>query len=290
MANLSLKRKQNNPGHFYVDSTCIDCGTCYWVAPESFQYSAGQAKAVNPSNQDKNKAFKALFSCPTQSIGVTDNHDAQGSRVLSEIPYPIIDEVYHCAFHSKDSYGATSYLIKNPNGNILIDSPRFSPHLEKKISQMGGLSWQLLTHKDDVADSDRYNSIFKSNRCIHKDDSNSKTSAYELLLEGDEIIGLTKDIQVIPVPGHTKGSVCYLYKEKYLFTGDHLAFSYDLGHLYAFKDACWYDFREQTESMKKLLNFSLEAILPGHGAPMLAPSQVIKKSLEACIKWMESQV
>ena len=33
---------------------------------------------------------------------------------------------------------------------------------------------------------------------------------------------------MIPVPGRTKGSVCYLYQEKYLFTGDHLAFQKNL--------------------------------------------------------------
>ena len=33
-----------------------------------------------------------------------------------------------------------------------------------------------------------------------------------------------EDFEIIFVPGHTKASVCYLYKpEKSLFTGDHLA-------------------------------------------------------------------
>ena len=77
---------------------------------------------------------------------------------------------------------------------------------------------------------------------IHEDDKTSKTSDYEHFFSGEEVINLNDEMKMIPVPGNTKGSVVYLFQNRVLFTGDHLAFSRDLGHLYAFKTACWYDF------------------------------------------------
>jgi len=36
MASLALRLPQNEPGDFYVDSTCIDCDACRQIAPATF--------------------------------------------------------------------------------------------------------------------------------------------------------------------------------------------------------------------------------------------------------------
>ena len=36
MANLKHRRSQNISGDLYVDSSCIDCDTRRWMAPEIF--------------------------------------------------------------------------------------------------------------------------------------------------------------------------------------------------------------------------------------------------------------
>ena len=54
MAKPSLKVEENVAGNFYVDSTCIDCGTCRRFAPAvfgetedySFVYSQPQSMQV----------------------------------------------------------------------------------------------------------------------------------------------------------------------------------------------------------------------------------------------------
>jgi hypothetical protein len=58
-------------------------------------------------------------------------------------------------YHSKDSFGATPYLIVRPSGNIMIDTPRFNENLAKNIEAQGQLEFIILTHKDDVADHER---------------------------------------------------------------------------------------------------------------------------------------
>jgi glyoxylase-like metal-dependent hydrolase (beta-lactamase superfamily II)/ferredoxin len=287
MADITKLRSENIKGNFFVDSDCISCGACYWIAPENFCDIEGYSAVFNqPNDEHLEKAYQALLSCPVNSIGTKEN-DPIISKIMSELPFKIDGDVYHCGFHSKESYGATSYFIKNETGNILIDSPRYVSQLSRAFGKLGGVSTYALTHIDDIADTDIFWNDFKGKRYLHEGDINEKTKHYEVHMKGIEYFNLTDDLLCIPVPGHTKGSVCFLYKNKYLFTGDHLAFSKELGHLYAFKNHCWYDYETQVKSMERLLEFDFEYVLPGHGRPFKANREEMKESLKKCISWMK---
>jgi ferredoxin len=286
MALIKKRRRENVEGNFYVDSNCIDCGACYWIAPQTFEHVEGQSAVIHqPTAPIEAEAYRALLSCPVNSIGVAK--DSKVAKATETFPYELEDGVFHCGFHSESSFGAASFFIKRTKGNVLVDSPRFVKPLEKKYKEMGGIETYLLSHKDDIADTNKYWEVFKGTRYLHADDVTAKTSDYENLMEGTEPFSIDDEITVIPVPGHTKGSVCYLYKEKFLFTGDHLAFSKRLNHLYAFKTACWYNFDIQIKSMEKLLDFDFEYVLPGHGHPFKASKFEMKESLKKCIDWMK---
>ena len=287
MANLKQKRSENVEGNFFVDSACINCGACYWIAPQVFEaVSAQSAVTKQPDREGEHEAYRALLSCPVNSIGVEG--ESRVKEIVQDFPFEIEEGVFHAGFHAEGSFGAASYFIKRESGNFMVDSPRFVRQLADRIKDLGGVEKQLLTHIDDAADTDKYWEVFQSIRYLHADDSREKTAHFEKLMEGEEDFAIDEDIIVIPVPGHTKGSVCFLYQNKYLFTGDHLAFSKDLGHLYAFKTACWYDFDTQIKSMKKLLNYDFEYVLPGHGRPFKTSRIEMKESLKKCIKWMET--
>ncbi len=273
---------------FFTDTSCIDCGTCYWVAPKTFKREEDSSIVYNDpeSNEDWLNSYEALLSCPTNSIGVTDKSKLT-KKPADVFPRLIEDNVYHTGYHSERSYGAAPWLIKADSGNILIDAPRMTTVLKNKITEMGGLKWQYLTHRDDIADTDLFHDEFGSKRIIHEGDKISKTEHYEIFIEGDDPYKLDKDTLIIPVPGHTKGHSVLLYKDKFLFTGDHLAWSNHLGHLYAFKRHCWYDFDKQIQSMEKLLSYDFEWVLPGHGAPARFEKSEMKAQLKKCIEWMK---
>lgn len=93
---------------------------------------------------------------------------------------------------------------------------------------------------------------------------------------------------IIPVPGHTKGHTVLLYKNKFLFTGDHLAWSESLHHLVAFHDVCWYSWAEQIKSMYQLANYSFEWVLPGHGRRFHADVDTMRQQMNKCIEFMKS--
>jgi glyoxylase-like metal-dependent hydrolase (beta-lactamase superfamily II)/ferredoxin len=288
VASLAQRLPENVPGDFFVDDTCIDCDACRIFAPAIFS-DAGDKSSVyhQPANDEELLAAqKALISCPTASIGSVSRHDMRPA--LSALPELVDADVYRCGYASESSFGAISYLIRRPTGNILVDSPRYSGPLVKNIDAMGGVSRLLLTHQDDVADHGKFHHRFGCDRVLHRDDIHARTASIELQPTGSDAIDLGNDVVMIPTPGHTKGHAVFLYRDKYLFTGDHLAWSAQRGHLYAFRSACWYSWPEQIVSMERLLDYRFEWVLPGHGRPVQLDAGAMRESLERCISWMKS--
>ncbi len=235
--------------------------------------------------EERLPAMQALLSCPTGSIGTlakpVDIKQAQAS-----LPIRVAENVYHCGYHSAKSYAAASYLIQHPAGNVLIDSPRFTPPLVKQIEKLGGVKYLYLTHRDDVADHQKFHEHFGCDRLLHQNDITTDTQAVEWQLQGIEPIELTPDALIIPVPGHSQGHTVLLYQHKFLFTGDHLAFRRQLGHLGAFRDFCWYSWPEQIKSMQKLATYDFEWVLPGHGRRYHADIETMHEQMQQCISWM----
>lgn len=94
------------------------------------------------------------------------------------------------------------------------------------------------------------------------------------------------DLLIIPVPGHTKGQTVLLYRNKFLFTGDHLAWSNSINQLAGFPRVCWYSWSELIKLTRQLANYSFEWVLPGHGrryhtaSEYLAPAATARHSLD----------
>lgn len=152
---------------------------------------------------------------------------------------------------------------------------------------MGGIRYLYLTHRDDVADHHKFHEHFKCDRILHSDDITTDTRNVEIQLTGLESFSLD-DLLIIPVPGHSKGHTVLLYKN-FLFTGDHLAWSERLNQLVGFPDVCWYSWSKQVESMRQLVNYSFEWVLPGHGRRYHANSLTMQQQMQQCISWMTSQ-
>jgi glyoxylase-like metal-dependent hydrolase (beta-lactamase superfamily II)/ferredoxin len=288
MAQLSQRRPENVSGDFYVDRSCIDCDTCRWMTPEVFGRDRDQSAVFHQPEtpQERLRAMQALLACPTASIGTIEK-PKDVKLAQQSFPIPVTETVFHCGYHAESSYGAASYLIQRPTGNILVDSPRFAPPLVKRLEEMGGIRYLYLTHRDDVADHQKFHDHFGCDRILHEDDITADTCAVEKPLSGSDPIDLESDLTIIPVPGHSKGHTVLLYRNQVLFTGDHLAWSEDLHHLIAFRQVCWYSWSAQIQSMKALLKYSFEWVLPGHGRRHQADSQTMHRSLEQCIAWME---
>src|SRR5438552_11079381 len=91
----------------------------------------------------------ALVACPTGSIGTVSRVDAR--TAIAAFPEKIEENVSFCGFTSPDSFGAWSYFVERPEGNLLFDSPRAANPLVKSFEGLGSIRALFLTHRDDVA-------------------------------------------------------------------------------------------------------------------------------------------
>jgi glyoxylase-like metal-dependent hydrolase (beta-lactamase superfamily II)/ferredoxin len=283
----------NAPGDFFVDSSCIDCDTCRWMAPAVFDRAEEQSRVHHqPAGRDELAAARlALLACPTGSIRTEAKHDLGAARAAFPLSVAEDDgeDVFHCGYHSEASFGATSYLIRRSaerGGNVLVDSPRWNRALVARLEELGGVRTLFLTHVDDVAEHARFAAHFGAERVMHADDA---VPGIDRALDGLEPVELDPELRVIPTPGHTAGSACLVYREKFLFSGDHLAWSESRGHLYAFRTATWFDWDAQIRSMERLARERFEWVLPGHGWRAHLPAADMPAAMRRCIEWMRAQ-
>ena len=247
-----------------MDNTCIDCDTCRQLAPETFG-ETGDFSYVRLQPRDaeeRSAAYRALVACPTGSIGAEDRSGV--GAAVGDFPLALAPGVFYCGFNSRKSFGGNSYFVEHPDGNWLIDSPRFVEHLARRIAERGGIRYIFLTHRDDVADADKYASRFGATRIIHRLELSAQPGA-ERMIEGFDPVRIAPEFLVIPTPGHTRGHCALLYRDEFLFSGDHLWWSRLRGRLNASRDVCWYNWREQVHSVARLTQYSFEWVLPGHG-------------------------
>ncbi|MEB3318106.1 MAG: MBL fold metallo-hydrolase [Cyanobacteriota bacterium] len=270
MAHPGTRLPANAPGPFYVDSRCIDCGTCWGWDPRHFAPAPSGASAHvcrQPVGEDAiERALLALRACPVAAIGAP----APLLRRTPEAGFPALltrhpaGDVYYCGWASRRSFGASSYLIVRPTGNVLIDSPRFNAPLARRFEALGGLAAIVLTHRDDVADHDRWAARFSCPRWIHAADADAAPDA-EWRLNGEDPLDLDADLRLIPTPGHTAGSLVALLGGQILFAGDHLWWSDLASAVVASRTYCWHDWPSQLASVAKLRDLDVRWLLPGHG-------------------------
>lgn len=255
----------------FVFMLCSD--TCRWMAPQIFS-AVGAASAVTSqpkTEEERITGLMALLSCPTYSIHSDDAKRGEIQKARDSLPtpaFPKSKDVFHLGFHDEASFGAASYLIRRPGGNIMFDVPRWNPSLASRIEKLGGVRYIILSHKDDVAAHQKYASRFGATRIIHSLEANSRqgTEKAEWKLEGEGPWMICDDVEIIHTPGHTEGHIVALYHpENVLFTGDHLGYSGRIQNLSIFRRYNRHSIGVQIESIIKLIDLDFNWILPGHG-------------------------
>jgi glyoxylase-like metal-dependent hydrolase (beta-lactamase superfamily II) len=280
-----IRNPDSAPGDWYIDTECIDCGAACHVAPGLIEERNGKSVFVRQPEtpQELLAAWRAVLVCPTASV----RSETRQARPDAELfPEEITDDVWRCGFNARSSFGAHSYFVTRPGGNILVDAPRYASELLSWFAHRGGIAHILLSHQDDVADAGKFARRFAARVWIHRDDSHAAPYASDLI-EGESERDIVPGLVAIPVPGHTRGSVAYLLDNRVLFTGDSLAWSMRQQDLVAFRDACWYSWDALAVSLAKLANYRFEWVLPGHGWPAHLAGDEMKGRLQALVARMQ---
>jgi len=283
---MATRHELNVPGNWFVDTGCIDCAAAREVAPGLIVSRGGQSVfARQPQTDEELKmAWRARLLCPTASI-----HSATRQATPDDLfPQELTSGIYRLGYNARGSFGAHSYLIRRSAGNFMVDSPRWTSNLVAKLDALGGLSAILLSHRDDVADAERYAKHFSARVWIHEWDKAAARFADDTV-KGREPVAIAKDLLAVPVPGHTKGSIVYLYDDRAAFTGDSLALGHRDGDLTAFRNACWYSWPEQVKSLHRLLDYSFEWVFAGHGGSGHFPAAEMRARLQRLVQRMENE-
>jgi len=278
LAPFKKPRVHNAPGNLFVDESCIDCDVCRWMCPSV--YSRKGVKSIvhtQPMEESERlSAYAAMVACPVGAIRMRSPDSL--AKVATELFPAEIDSdnipgVHHLGYHTSASFGATPYFVKLQSGrNIMIDTPRYNTKLASSIEAEGGISFLILTHRDDVADHNKWKDRFPNlERIIHRSDVYPITEDCEIKLQGSGQWHPDPSITIIHTPGHTAGSLCIevaTMKDTVLFTGDHIAYSVKTKGLTGFKRYCKGNMKVQSSSMRMLANdktLQFMWILPGHG-------------------------
>jgi glyoxylase-like metal-dependent hydrolase (beta-lactamase superfamily II)/ferredoxin len=287
MPSSRTRRPENVAGDLFVDDSCIDCDTCRWMAPATFDRAGAMSRVHSQPADDasRHEALKALVSCPTGSIR-SEQRLAELPEAMAALPAALEGPVFHCGWAAEASFGAASWLVQRETGNVLVDSPRYTPQLAKRLEELGGVHTLFLTHKDDVADHARFAEHFGARRVLHAADVVPGTEDVEIMLEGEDDVALADDLLVIPTPGHTEGSLCLLVGDRFLFSGDHVYWNDDHQALRTTRAYCQFDWDVQRASVERLASHRFRWILPGHGRKVALPPADMRQALLACAEWM----
>ena len=121
--------------------------------------------------------------------------------------------------------------------------------------------------------------------------SPSFVAGNELVEEGDTLDLEGIRLEVVHTPGHSLGHIClYSPQEKILFSGDHVL---GIGTTVIFTPPG--SMAQYIDSLRKLLNYDIEMICPGHGPVVREPrrklQELIQHRLEReqqvlnCLRW-----
>jgi len=109
----------------------------------------------------------------------------------------------------------------------------------------------------------------------------------EIVLE-DEDPYIIDSAKIYHTPGHTKGHMVLLWQNRYLFTGDHFAWMQRIKKFGSFRNACWYSWEKQIESVRKMAAFEkVKWVFPGHGKWGKVEHDRFPIIIQEAVAWME---
>ena len=156
---------------------------------------------------------------------------------------------------------SAAYLLASSFGNTLFYSSRYIEDHFDFIAREGGLSFQMLNHRDEASPySDKVLERFDAPMICHHLEKEAVVKQCKVgqTISGEEVFG---NIKALHTPGHCPGSTCFLVNqdgESVLFSGDTFYPCEGQWRVSIFKE----NQEEMIQSLKKLLELDVSLIVP----------------------------
>lgn len=124
---------------------------------------------------------------------------------------------------NRDTLGATSYLIVDKIGNILLDCPVWNEVNQEFLQSQGGINSLVISHRGGMGKN-----VLQIQQALNCRVIVQKQEAYLLpeveITFFDDNLQIDAELEVIWTPGHSPGSACLYWQQHggVLFTGRHL--------------------------------------------------------------------
>lgn len=139
----------------------------------------------------------------------------------------LTQDLWQTSLYSSGMLNSHAYFLQRPEGNVLFYNTANENDLQE-MAELGGIQTQFLTHRDEAAPSqNRIRREFKTELVTSELEAPHIVRYSPVDIEIKQTQDSYNGIQILHTPGHTDGSVCFVYKsphgQTYLFTGDTLA-------------------------------------------------------------------
>ena len=177
------------------------------------------------------------------------------------------------------------YLVVGKEG-VLIDSgdgdeASVAPLLDY-VKKFEGprLAYIAITHAhpDHIGGVSKVKEATGAAIVLHSRDASrcDEVAVDKVVEDGDSLVLDSISLEVIHTPGHSPGHVCILLKEEsILFSGDHV-----LGLGTTAMRPPEGDMAQYIDSLRKLLDYDIQLICPGHGPPITAPRRKLEELIQ----------
>jgi glyoxylase-like metal-dependent hydrolase (beta-lactamase superfamily II) len=178
-------------------------------------------------------------------------------------------------------FASQVYLVVADEG-ILIDSGYGDEEsvrcLIDYVNNFAGLRLTNIVithdHPDHIGGAERLREKTGAKIVLHP--SEQTGMADRVVADGDIISLKGIDLEVIHTPGHNPGHIClYIRKDKILFSGDHVL---GLGTTAIHPPKG--DMAQYLDSLRKLLDYDIDLICPGHGPLIREPQRKLHELIE----------